>query len=256
MSDIPLEGYADKIGTTAATPAPPRVVGNITYYDELVQGSDEWREARRGMMTASEMKLLITPTLKTASNDKERAHLYELLAQRITGYVEPTYYGDAMLRGHEDEILAVEEYGKHYAKTTPMGFIVNNRWGLNIGYSPDTLVGNDGQVEVKSRNQKLQIRALLDHVAVGEIDPDFVIQVQTGLLVSERKWCDLISYSGGLPMATVRVFPDEKIQAAILDAAKAFEERIAVAHAKFVTLMSNKSVRLVPTERRIQPEMV
>lgn len=258
MSDLPLDGYADSLAArnaAQATCSPPRVVGHITYHDELIQGSDSWLAARCGMLTASEMKYLVTPTLKVASNDKERAHLYELLGQRITGYVEPSYVSDAMLRGHEDEILAIGEYYRHYAKTQEIGFIVNNRWGFNIGYSPDSLVGDDGQVEVKSRNQALQVRTLIDCVAVGTIDQDFMIQVQTGLLVSERKWCDLISYSGGLPMATVRVFPDSKVQAAILEAAQAFEERMVAAHAKFSAVLSSPSVRLIPTERRIEQEM-
>ena len=54
-------------------------------------------QARCGLLTASEMKLIITPTLKIASNDKERAHIYELAAQRITNYVEPSYVGDDKL---------------------------------------------------------------------------------------------------------------------------------------------------------------
>ena len=48
------------------------------------------------------MKLILTPTLKVASNDKARAHVYELLAQRITRHVEPHYISDDMLRGRED----------------------------------------------------------------------------------------------------------------------------------------------------------
>ena len=61
----------------------------IKVYQEVLQGSDEWYEMRRGLLTASEMKLIITPTLKVASNERERSHLFELMAQRITGYVEP-----------------------------------------------------------------------------------------------------------------------------------------------------------------------
>jgi hypothetical protein len=29
----------------------------ITYFKEMIQGDDEWYAARRGMLTASEMKL-------------------------------------------------------------------------------------------------------------------------------------------------------------------------------------------------------
>lgn len=247
-----VEGYADKLA--AASSGSVERVGTITYYRDMVQGSDEWAAARCGLLTASEMKLIITPTLKAASNDKERGHLYELLAQRITKYVEPAYVSDDMLRGQEDEIEAVALYAKTYAPVETVGFVTNDKWGFVLGYSPDGLVGDDGQVECKSRNQKYQIRTLVDFVAVDAIDPDFMIQAQTGLLVTEREWCDLISYCGGLPMATVRVFPDEKIQAAILDAARAFEARLAKAHTTYTSVLAS-GARLIPTERKIYQEM-
>ncbi len=118
----------------------------IRYHPDLIQGSEEWHRARLGLLTASEMKLIITPTLKIASNDRERSHLYELLAQRVTGYVEPSYVSDDMLRGKEDEIDAVALYNKTIAQTVACGFVTNDRWGFTIGYSPDALVGDDGQV--------------------------------------------------------------------------------------------------------------
>lgn len=211
---------------------------------------------RKGLLTASEMHLIVTPaTMKPASNDKERAHLYELLAQRITQYVEPSYIGDAMLRGQQDEIDAVELYDKTYARVERVGFITNDKWGFTIGYSPDAIVGDDGLVEAKSRNQKLQIRTLVDYVPEQGIDPDFMIQCQTGLLVSERKWIDLISYCGGLPMATVRIFPSEPIQKAIIGAATVFEEKLATKRAAYDAVIASKA-RLIPTERRIYEEMI
>lgn len=226
----------------------------IVYHKDVEQGSEEWHAMRCGLLTASEMHLIVTPTLKAASNDKERAHLYELLGQRITKHVEPQYVSDAMLRGQDDEIAALAAYEKAYAPIKRVGFVTNDKWGFTIGYSPDALVGDDGLVECKSRNQKLQIRTLVDYVFAKTIDPDFSIQVQTGLMVTEREWCDLVSYCGGLPMATVRVFPDEKIQAAILAAATAFEDRMKAALAKFDSVMETYP-RLIPTERRNYAEI-
>lgn len=226
----------------------------ITVHAEMIQGGEDWLAARCGLLTASEMHLIVTPTLKAASNEKERSHLYELLGQRITQHVEPRYIGDDMLRGQADEIDAVELYATTYAPIERVGFITNDKWGFTIGYSPDALVGVDGQVECKSRNQKYQIRTLIDYVYVDTIDPDFMIQVQTGLMVSEREWCDLISYCGGLPMATVRVFPNEAMQAGILAAATAFEARLAVARKKYDAVLAS-SARLIPTERKIEQEM-
>lgn len=227
----------------------------VTYHDDVEQGSQEWLAMRCGLLTASEMNLIVTPTLKPASNDKERAHLFELLAQRITRYVEPRYISDSMLRGMDDEIESRNQYGKSYAKVKSCGFVTNDKWGFTLGYSPDGLVGDDGQIECKSRNQKLQVRTICEYVSADTIDPDFMIQVQTGLLVTERAWCDLVSYSGGLPMATVRVEPDEKYQTAILDAASAFEGRLAAARAKYDAVLAGKA-RLIPTKRRITQEMI
>ena len=181
--------------------------------------------------------------------------MYELLAQRITGYVEPSYISDSMLRGMEDEIEARLQYAKTYAPVQEVGFITNDKWGFTIGYSTDALVGDDGLIECKSRNQKYQIMTLCNYVSADTIDPDFMIQVQTGLLVSERKWCDLVSYCGGLPMATVRVLPDEAIQNAILTAATAFEERLKLAQEKYEAVLASKA-RLIKTERRIIQEMI
>ena len=227
----------------------------ITCHKEMIQGSEEWSAARCGLLTASEVSLIVTPTLKAASNDKERGHLYELLAQRITRYVEPRYVSDDMLRGQDDEVAALEIYAKKYAPIQRVGFITNDKWGFVLGYSPDCLVGEFGQVECKSRSQKYQIRTLIDYVSADAIDPDFMIQVQTGLLVSERAWCDLVSFCGGLPMATVRVFPDLKIQDAIVEAATAFETRLAEKQEKFNAVLASNA-RLIPTERRIFQEMV
>ena len=227
----------------------------IKYRPDLMQGSNEWHAARCGLLTASEMKLIITPTLKIASNDKERAHLYELLAQRVTQYVEPSYISDSMLRGIDDEIEAIAQYGKTYSKVQQVGFVTNDKWGFTIGYSPDGLVGEDGQMECKSRNQRYQMQTLCDYVTYEAIDPDFVIQAQTGLLVTERNWCDLVSYCGGLFMATVRVFPDAKVQEAIVAAAAAFETRLADKLATYNAVVGSKA-RLLKTVRKIREEMV
>ncbi len=227
----------------------------INYHKDVVQGSDEWHAMRCGLPTASEMKLLVTPTLKAASNDKERAHMWELLSQRLTKYVEPRYISDDMLRGQDDELVAIELYEKNYETVERVGFVTNDKWGFTIGYSPDGLIGTDGQVECKSRSQKYQTQTLVEFVSSDTIDPDFKIQVQTGLLVTEREWCDLVSYCGGMPMATVRVFPDPKIQEAIIAAVTAFEERLATARSKFEWLMNGAKARLIPTERKIYEEI-
>lgn len=227
---------------------------SIKYFPELIQGSDEWLAARCGLLTASEMKLILTPTLRVANNEKERSHLYELLAQRITGYVEPQYVTDDMLRGQADEVEARIIYAREYAPVQEMGFITNDGFGFTLGFSPDGLVGDDGFIECKSRRQKYQVETIIEHVTGASAPLDYMLQIQTGLLVSDRKWCDFISYSGGLPMVTIRVLPDAKIQTAILEAAAAFERKLADKMEIYQAALTTRA-RLIPTERRIEAEM-
>ena len=222
----------------------------ITYHPDMIQGSDEWHAIRCGMLTASAVRTILTPTLKIASNDKERSHLYELMAQRISRYVEPAWVGADMLRGQEDEIEARALYAKHYAPVQEVGFITNDKLGFMVGFSPDGLVGDDGFIEVKSRRQKFQVET----IAAGVMPDDYLLQVQTGFFVTERKWCDFISYSGGLPMFTLRVYPDPKVQDAIVVAATAFEKRLAEKMEMYRGTLAS-GARLLPTERRILQEM-
>jgi len=219
----------------------------VTIHKELIQGSPEWLRARCGLLTASEMNRIVTPAkLKAANNDKSRAHLYELLAQRVTQYVEPTYIGEHMLRGEADEGEALNIYEDSYEPGQRVGFITNDKWGFTLGFSPDLLVGETGLVEVKSRIQRLQVQTILE----AEMPEDFLLQVQTGLLVSERQWCDFVSFSAGLPMFTKRVFPDEEVQASIIEAATKFHARLDEEYDKIVERMGNPDFRLIPTERR------
>lgn len=222
----------------------------ITYHNDLTQGSEEWLAARCGLLTASEMKLVLTPTLKIAKNDKTRAHVFELAAQRITRYVEPTFIGDDMLRGMADEIKARDLYARNYDDVTEVGFVTNDKWGFTIGCSPDALVGDDGMLEIKSRRQKYQIETIL----AGTCPDDYLLQVQTALLVTERKWLDFISYSGGLPMVTMRVWPDDVVQSAILEAAGDFEAQVERSLMSWHDRMMS-DMRLIPTEREIEQEM-
>ena len=194
----------------------------ITYYHDMIQGSEEWVDARCGVLTASEMKNVLTPTLKTAANDKTRQLTWELAAQRISGYTEPQYIGDDMLRGYADEILAREKYAETRAEVQEVGFITSDALGFVMGYSPDGLVGDDGLIECKSRRQKYQVQTICE----GAVPDEYVLQLQTGLMITGRKWIDFISYSGGLPMFVQRVLPDPVMQAAIVSAAVDFEARV------------------------------
>jgi hypothetical protein len=101
-----------------------------TYHHNIEQGSPEWHDIRRGVLTSTAIKTLITPTGKLADNDKTRAHVYEVAAQRITGRTEEGFSSFDMMRGHTEEILARDLYSQHYAPVTECGFVTNDKLGF------------------------------------------------------------------------------------------------------------------------------
>lgn len=193
----------------------------LTIYNELEQGSPAWDDLRRGMVTASTVGQLVTPkTIKPAMNDKVRAIAYQLAAERITGFTEPTYTSFDMEEGHVNEPLARDAYSEHFELAEECGFMVRQFDGFKIGYSPDGVVGEDGLIEVKSRAPKKHLATIV----AGEVPSENIGQCQAALLVSGRAWLDYVSYSGGMKLWVKRVLPDPVWHAAILEAVQSFEE--------------------------------
>lgn len=192
----------------------------LKVYDDIEQGTPEWHELRRGIITASTVGQLITPkTIKVADNPTSRALTAKLIAERITGWVEGEYVSYDMARGHVVEPIARAYYAEHHAPVTECGFMTEDKFGFTIGYSPDGLIDGDGLLEIKSRNPREQLRVIL----ADEVPSEHMAQVQAGMLVSGREWCAYLSYCGGMPPWIIRVERDDRWGEAIVDAVDAFE---------------------------------
>jgi putative phage-type endonuclease len=216
-----------------------------TYHFDIEQGTDDWLALRRGVITASTIGTLLTPTGKAAKNDTSRTQLLQLLAERITGESEASFYNDDMARGHLLEPLARELYGKHFEPVIECGFVTAEFEGVTIGYSPDGLVGDDGLIEVKSPRRKTHLRSLL----TDEVPTEYLPQVQTGLAVTGRLWCDFISYAPGLPLFRKRCERNGPVIGRLIDAAKAAEIMMRL----WMQDYANAAARFPATDP-IQPE--
>lgn len=193
-------------------------------FPDVEQGTPEWLELRRGILTASTVGQLITPSLKPASNQAARSLTLTLVAERLSGHIDQVFVSDDMLRGQMEEPLARNLYAEFTGvEVSELGFMTEDKWGPMIGYSPDGLVGDEGLIEIKSRRQKKQLRTILD----GQVPAENMAQIQCGLLVSGRKWCDYVSFCGGMPLFIKRVYPDNTFQHAVIEAAIAFEHAAA-----------------------------
>jgi putative phage-type endonuclease len=215
------------------------------YRFDIDQGSDDWHAIRRGVITASTIARLVTATGKPANNDTSRAQLLQLLAERITGESEPSFYNDDMARGNLLEPFARDLYVRHYQPVQECGFVSAEFNGCTIGYSPDGLIGNEGLIEIKAPRAKTHLKSLLSNEAPTEYLP----QVQTGLAVTGRAWCDFISYAPGLPLFVVRVERDEAAIERLIAAAQAAEAQLAELMAAF-----NAAAAQFPATEPIQPE--
>ena len=165
----------------------------------------------------------LPPVLTVANNDTSRGLTNTLVAERITGRVVQAQPNAAMQRGKLDEPYAREVYSEHHAPVDEVGFIVRDFGKFKLGYSPDGLVGDDGLIEIKSRDPKKHLATIL----ADEVPAENMAQCQTGLFVTGRAWIDYTSYAGGMPLWTKRVYPDQRWQDAITDAALTFEANAA-----------------------------
>ena len=182
------------------------------------------------------------PVVKPAATDYSRALTLTLAAERITGWTEHVWVTAAMERGNLDEPLARDLYSQTWEEARKVGFMVRDDWGFGIGYSPDGLVGEDGLIECKSRAPKKHLATIL----ADEVPPENMAQIQCGLLVSGRSWCDYLSYCGGMPMWRKRVHPDPSWFGAIIAAATNFEAAVAD-----ITNTYAEAVAGLPTTERI-----
>lgn len=216
------------------------------------QGSPEWHAARNGLLTASEMNLALTPTLKPSNNANTRKHVFELAAQRISGHTEPTYIGDEMLRGHADEITARDLYSENYEPVEELGFITRDFGGFTIGYSPDGgCVMSPRGIEIKSRRQKYLVQTVVD----GVVPDEHMLQVQTGLLVTGWDEIAFITYCGGMPLSVIDCKPIAEYQDAILKAAEGFEAKIKEVVEKYQERVAAYPV-VIETEREGEAQEV
>lgn len=180
------------------------------------QGTPEWHAARCGIPTASRFKdILAKGELKMRTK-----YLRDLAAEVIRGTVEEDGFSNAhMDRGREQEAEARDLYAfARGVDPVPVGFVRNGR----AGCSPDSFIGDDGGLEIKTALGHIQIERLQR----GTLPTEHIAQVQGGLWITGRKWWDFSSYSRGLPPLIIRVERDEEYIEQLSKAVAAFNEEL------------------------------
>lgn len=168
---------------------------------DVIQGTDEWHELRRGKFTASTFSDLFMAKSTKGYNNL----ISQVVFERLTGESPESFENDWMARGKELEGEAREQYElETFNKVEPVGFVEMSEW---VGCSPDGFVGTEGLVQIKCPKYS----TLIDYLLSGSVPKDYMIQMQGEMWVTGRKWCDFFVYHPKLKPMLKRVTPDEKI---------------------------------------------
>lgn len=184
------------------------------------QGGDEWRAARAGIPTASMFAAVLAIGVKGGESKTRRAYMLKLAGERLTGDPMASFSSAHMDRGRDMEEEARRFYA-FYADTVPekTGFIRNGQKGC----SPDSLIGADGLLEIKTALPHI----LIEHILSGDFPAEHKAQTQGQLWVAEREWIDLIVYWPGLPPFVRRAYRDEAYIARLATAVDQFNAELA-----------------------------
>lgn len=173
----------------------------------MEQGTPEWEMARLGIPTASCYSEILTPAKLDLSKSGDK-YARRLVAEWLVGY--PIDWNDNngfMDRGKEREAKARAWYEyENNVDVEQVGFLLRDD-GMT-GASPDGMVGESGLVEIK-------VPAIDTHLAYLDkpesIYQAYKLQVQGGLYISGREWCDVVSYHDLLPKVQFRAERDEEV---------------------------------------------
>lgn len=187
------------------------------------QGEHEWFAARRGIPTASEFATVMASGRGGGESITRRKYLHQLVGERLTppDTDEERWSNRYTERGHLLEPVARNLYALlHDVEPVQVGFM--RRDDVRAGASPDSLIGTDGGLEIKTRTKALQVELLL----ADRVPPEHIPQVQGNLWISMRDWWDFVSYSPGLPLFVKRVHRDELMIARIAQAVAEFNDEL------------------------------
>jgi hypothetical protein len=210
---------------------------------ELKQGTPEWLDARLGLVTASELDALISPTWKIRQGDGVRTYLYRKIAEAWCCKPVNTFGSFATEQGQvlEPEARPYFELAYDCEVSTKAGFIVGDDG--RCGCSPDGLiVGQDCGLEIKSPQETNAVRYAIE----GVLPADYELQVHGSMYVTGFPRWHFLSYSRHLPKFHTVVERRE-------DRCEIIKEALELFYAKFDAEWERLNNLCEETEKRINP---
>lgn len=171
------------------------------------QRSDEWFAARLGRPTASRFSDIMSKT-RSGYAASRKNYAAQLIIEQITGQPTEGYTSAAMQHGVDYEDTARLSYELESGnEVTETSLWLHDE--IETGASPDGFINHDGVLEIKCPNSAIHLETL----HTGKIPRQYYAQVQGQMWITDRKWCDFVSYDPRMPdnaqMIIIRVDRDD-----------------------------------------------
>lgn len=166
---------------------------------DLEQGSPEWFEKRRGVITATRAQALFARNKGDTAFTKQRQHaVAEIAMERLNHAGKPHVTGAALRRGNDFEGEALDAYmfatGEY---VEPCGFLLHDEHDV-FGCSPDGFVGDKGMAQIKVPTSVLKH---VEYLQTCEHADEYKWQLLHEMYTSDRDWTDIVSYNPESPPA-------------------------------------------------------
>lgn len=161
----------------------------IATEDKSEQRTPGWHAIRAGRATASNFATIIV------DGKGSETYALQVALEGTSGRVKETFQSFAMKEGTELEMIAKLEYELQTgAVVTDCGFFAHNE--IRAGASPDGLLEDDGLIETKCPLEATHLATL----KTGKIPNQYYWQMMGQMWMTERKWCDYVSYNPYFPV--------------------------------------------------------
>lgn len=155
------------------------------------QGSEEWARARAGVITASKFRDALETKKGGEPTQKSILYSAQVAIERISGEpCDENFNSWQMRRGTEIEPDARMEYESVTGNLAQESGVVLTD-DRRFGYSTDGFVGDDGCIEIKCLVGALAVLEMWRDQDLSE----YMHQIQGGLWITGRKWCDFVMYA-------------------------------------------------------------
>ena len=213
---------------------------------DCIQNSDPWLEARRGLITSSNFKIVRRAGKDGGESSTRRDLLYKLAGELLSGKVNEGFKSEAMKRGNAMEAEARAHYERGtFDEVRQVGFVkrtipstIAGQPDLVVGASPDALVGAKGGLEIKTMAPHL----LIAQMESGIAPTDHRIQIHGTMWVAGLEWIDLKLFYTGMEKLSpkYRFFRDEALIKEIRNDVEVFDYELKQLVKKMTAMGSAK----------------